>query len=368
MNGDFLVIGGGIAGVSIAAALAGSGAVILAEQEPQLSYHATGRSAAIFVDSYGNRIVQRLSRYSRPLLERNEPGADTPLLAPRGLLWLVAADEALPKVDSHFMAFPQLTPPEIRKLIPTLRAEAVRAAFMEETAADVDVHALQSTYQRRVRSLGGTILKDAQVQGAERSGNTWLVKAGDYTISTPVVINAAGAWAGLTGSLFGAADPGLLPTRRSVALVKPPAAVEVSAWPMVAAISETIYFKPEAAKLLISPSDATACVPHDAQPDDIDLAVAVDRFERLSDWTISRLDGSWAGLRTLTPDGGPIVGRDPAVDGLFWLAGQGGYGIQTAPATAALLAAQVLGQSIPADLAAIVDAVAPGRRRPITNE
>ena len=361
MNADFLIIGGGIAGISSAAALAAHGSVVLVEQESHLVYHSTARSAAIFIDSYGNSVVQHLSRFSRPLLAANAPGADGTLLTPRGAVHLIPAGMDFSDAGEKCAALPRMTPADVRTLIPIIKEEAIRGGIHEASCADIDVHALHTAYKRQVRAHDGVILTDAKVERADRSGGVWSVKAGARIISAPVVINAAGAWAGAAGAIFGATDPGLRPTKRSAALVRAPAGQDIASWPVAGTITETVYFKPEAGKLMISPYDEIPCEPHDVYADDQDLAAGIDRFEQLVDWSIHRIDSSWAGLRTLTVDGRPIVGPDPVIPGLFWLAGQGGFGIQTAPATAALIAAQVLGHAIPSELATIVDAVAPGR-------
>lgn len=361
MNVDFLIIGGGIAGTSVGAALAPHGSVGLVEQEDHLAFHATGRSAAIFCDSYGDAVIQQLSRFSRSVLAENGPGADAALLSPRGIVHLIANGETCPDHDDRRAGFDRLTAAQVRALIPAIRESAIQGGLHELSAADIDVHALQSAYQRQIRAAGGVILTGERVLRASRSDETWSVVTDASIIRAPIVINAAGAWAGATGRLFGTGDQGLMPTRRSAALVSPPSGTDVSRWPMAVTIGETVYFKPEAGKLMISPVDQVPTEPQDVHPDDYDLAVGIDRFEQLVDMPVTRVDSRWAGLRTLTADDRPVVGPDPAVEDLFWLAGQGGFGIQTAPATAALLAAQILGKSAPPPLADLADAVRPGR-------
>ena len=353
---DFLMVGAGMAGVSAAAALSTHGRTIVVEQESQPGYHATGRSAAIFANSYGNDVVRQLSAESRRLLAPE-------LLGPRGLLYLrftSSKAEAFEALD----ALPRLSPQEVCALVPILREDAIVAARWEADAADIDVATMQSAYLRALRADRGLLLVDAPVRAARWRDGGWEVDAGDNRIRARIVVNAAGAWAGPLGRLFGAKDPGLVPMRRSAAIIDGPAEGDVAGWPMVVDIDESFYFKPEGGKVMLSPADVDPSEPGDAYADDLAIAEAVDRFESVTTLPIRRVRTPWAGLRTFAPDAAPLIGFDSQVEGMFWLAGQGGFGIQTAPAAAALSAALITGCDAgfdAVDAAALAKSTAPSR-------
>lgn len=350
---DFLVIGAGMAGVSAAAALAEHGRVVLVEREEHPGYHATGRSAAIFADSYGNDVVRRLSAESRPVLE-GWKGAR--LLQPRGLLYLTLDSSSRVAFDdlSHL---PSLSAGEACALVPILRRETIVDARWEAAAADIDVAAMQAGYLKLLRDRRGILRVNAEVRLA-RYNSGWRVDAGDTTVCAPIVVNAAGGWAEEIGALFGADRSPLVPMRRSAAIIDGPAEVRVDRWPMVVDIDESVYFKPEGGKLMISPADAEPSPPCNAYADDLAIAMAVDRFETITTHPVRQVRTPWAGLRTFAPDEAPLIGFDPKVEGLFWLAGQGGFGIQTAPGAAALAARMVTGGAVDQQFAA---AVSPAR-------
>lgn len=362
---DFLVIGAGMAGVSAAAALAPRGRVVVAEQEEHPGYHATGRSAAIFADSYGNDLVRRLSAESRRLMEGwRDAGGEGDILRRRGLLYVTleaSSHQAFDDLDD----LPRLSAAEACALVPILKEEAIAHARWESGAADIDVHALLDGYLRTLRAKGGALLRQAPVRSARRLDGRWRIAAGDQVICADVVVNAAGAWAGEVGALFGASPPGLVPMRRSAAIIDGPAGQSVDHWPMVVDMAESLYFKPEAGKLMISPADAEPSPPCDAFADDLAIAIAVDRFETITTLQVRHVRTPWAGLRTFTPDQAPLIGFDPHVEGLFWLAGQGGFGIQTAPAAARLAAALIAGgdTGFSTDMDTLVTGVSPARFR-----
>lgn len=341
---DIIIIGAGIAGASAAAELARTRKVLLLEQEPQPGHHSTGRSAASFSETYGPEQVRALSRASRDFLfDPPEGFCDAPLVQPRGELFVATAAQ-MPALET-FMAQADIAAagePVDRlaalELCPILRPDYVAGGFLERHSRDVDVHALHQGFLRRFKARGGELRVDAGVTGLERTSQTWRVHVGDQGLVAPVVVNAAGAWADRIAGLAGAEPIGLQPLRRTAALVSPPDGVSVRDWPMVIDIDEQFYFKPDAGRILISPADETPSEPCDAQADEWDVAVAVDRVERATTLQVRRVAHRWAGLRTFAPDGVPVVGWDPAVPGFFWLAGQGGYGIQTAPALAVLTA------------------------------
>jgi D-arginine dehydrogenase len=354
---DFAVIGAGIAGASVAAHLAEHGRVAVFEQESQPGRHATGRSAALFSEVYGAEPVRALSRGSRAAL--NSPAADfseVPFVKPRGVLH-VASEGQLDELRA-FADLPDVAPAvswlssaEAIALCPILRPDRVAAAVLEPEAADVDVDALHQAYLRRLRARRGQVLTDRRVEALRFDDGAWTFVAGGETFRAPVVINAAGAWADEVARMAGVEPLGIQPLRRTALLVDPPAGAHIAAWPMVIGIDESFYFKPDAGQLLLSPADETAMAACDAQPDEWDIAVAVERVEAVTTLEVRRVKHRWAGLRSFAPDRVPVVGYDPQAPGFFWLAGQGGYGIQTCPALSRTAAALALGEPIPADLA-----------------
>ena len=371
MNLDFIVIGAGIAGASIAYELSKHAAVVVLEGEAQPGFHSTGRSAALFSEIYGNETVRALSRASRDFLHAPPPGF-TPhaLLKARGSLYL--ANETEGQVFEQLRSAPDvqrltrmLTPKEALRLVPILKPEWTEHALLEEGSHDVDVHALHQGYLRAMKERGAKLVCSSFVTSIERLGTGWKVTANDQVFAAPVIINAAGAWADEVAALAGLPRIGLEPRRRTALLVDPPSGVSIDEWPMVLDVADTFYFKPDAGKLLLSPADETPCAPCDAQPDDLDVAIAVDRVEQATTMTITHVRHRWAGLRSFVADRSPVIGFDPHTDGFFWLAAQGGYGIQSAPGAARLATALALRAPIPdeADYAGIEPAVSPARFR-----
>jgi D-arginine dehydrogenase len=362
---DIIVIGAGIAGASVAAHLSETRRVILIEREDRPGYHSTGRSAALFTEIYGNASIRALTRASRPFLfAPPRDFSEGPLTRMRGCLFIATAQQQ--SALRQFASLPDIapatrsvSPAEARSLCPVLREEYVAGALLEPDSADIEVHALHHGYLRLFRRRNGRLLNNAPVQGLERAGGSWTLRAGAETLTAPIVVNAAGAWADEIAALAGIARIGLVPRRRTAVLVDPPPGTDVSAWPFVNDIDEQFYFKPEAGLLFLSPADETPAEPSDVQPDEWDVAAAVDRVEMATTLRINRLKARWAGLRTFAPDRSPVVGFSEAAEGFFWLAGQGGYGIQTAPALSRAAAALALGLPLPQDLLqAGVDALA----------
>jgi D-arginine dehydrogenase len=353
---DYAVIGGGIAGISVAAELATTHRVLVLEREPHLAYHTTGRSAAIYSESYGNRPIRTLTSASRAFFASPPAGfSEQPLLKPRACVYIARADQ-LEEIE-RAIAESQVTCPlepmdeaTAYRLVPALRPGYVAAAATERNSADIDVHALHFGFQRLAMSCGVDIRRNAEALEFERSGSLWNIRAGADSYQAGVLINAAGAWADDVATKAGAQPLGAIPMRRTMIVIAAPGDGNVADWPSVMDIGEEFYFKPEGHKLLASPADETPSPPCDAQPDELDIALCVDRIERALDISVARIERSWAGLRTFCADRTPIVGFDKVVPGLFWLAGQGGYGIQTAPALSRVAAALARGEQLPGDL------------------
>ena len=342
IESEVVVIGGGIAGASVAAHLAEHVSVQMLEMESQPGYHSTGRSAAQFSESYGSEVIRRLSRASRGFFFSPPPSFGARSLAtPRPVLMIATeaqrgSMETLARSYAHDDAVEQLSPQRALDLCPILRPDRMIGALLERGPADLDVHELHQGYLRLFKARGGVVVTDARVAAVERQPDGWIVVTPRQQLRAAIVVNAAGAWAGEIGKLAGARDIGLQPLRRSAVMVDAPAALEVASWPMLMDVDETFYLKPDAGQLLLSPADETPSVPCDAQPDELDIAMAVDRLEQATTLEVKRVRRKWAGLRSFVRDRSPVVGYDPSQPGFFWMAALGGYGIQTAPALSAL--------------------------------
>ncbi|HEY3812750.1 MAG TPA: FAD-binding oxidoreductase [Caulobacteraceae bacterium] len=373
---DIVVIGAGMAGASVAAHLASDRRVLVLEREGQPGYHSTGRSAALFSAIYGSEPVRALSRASHEFLFAPPSGfAEAPLVRARPAMHIASAEQV--ERLAKFAALPDVAPvsrtigrDEALKLCPMLKPENVELAVVELEAADVDVHGLHQAYLRLLRERGGALLTDRDVEALCREGGRWRVTAGGEEFTAPILINAAGAWADKIAEQAGVATIGLQPMRRTAILVEPPPGADIDDWPMVIDGDEQFYFKPDAGLLLLSPADETPMGPCDVQPDEWDVAVAVDRVETATTLKVTRVKHRWAGLRSFVTDRTPVAGFDPDAPGFFWLAGQGGYGIQTAPALSRVAAALALGQPVPADITAhgvnVAD-LSPARLRPLAD-
>lgn len=363
---DIIVIGGGIAGVSAAAEIAAGGAsVLVLEMESQPGYHATGRSAAMYEPIDGQPLVRALTRASGRFLESPPEGfAAAPLLSPRGVIMLgYPGDEAAIAVANQ-AGYEEVDAGFARARLPILKTEGAIAILWDGLAQDIDVDALHAGRLRALRRSGGTIITDAALRRGVRDGGVWRLETAAGLFETPVVVAAAGAWTDLVAQSCGVRPVGLQPKRRSAAIIAGPAGVAVQDWPEVLPADVGFYCKPMGGKLMLSPAEEDPVEPHDAWADDLRLAEAVERLEATLDMSVQRLERSWGGLRTFAPDGLPVVGFDPRADGFFWLAGQGGYGIQTSPALARVAAALVAQHDLPGDLARAGisrDALSPAR-------
>lgn len=354
---DIAVIGGGIAGASVAAELAAEAEVVLLEAEAQPGYHTTGRSAAVFAPFYGPAPIRALTRASGAFFDAPPDGfAERPLLTPVTTMFPARADQmdvlrGMQDALSSESPLHRVDAAEARHLQPLLREGYAEAALVDESGSTIDVAALHQGYLRHFRAAGGTTMTGAEVQGLTRNREGWAIDTPAGRVLAKVVVNAAGAWADRVGALAGAGRIGLLPKRRSALIVSAPPEMEIARLPLTVDVEEEFYLKPDAGKLLISPANEDPDVPSDVQPDEMDIAICIDRIERAFDLRIHRIDSKWAGLRSFVADKAPVAGWSRHAEGFFWLAGQGGYGIQSAPALARYAAAAVLGREMPADIA-----------------
>jgi D-arginine dehydrogenase len=352
---DVVVVGAGMAGASIAYELAVRSRVLLLEMESQPGFHATGRSAALFSEAYGGPAVRALSRASRSFFEAPPDGFRGDILHPRGSLFIANTEtegdlQALAAMPDIARLTQLLSPAQAHAMVGILAADSTVAALFEPDSMDIDVDALHQGYLRGLVARGGKLACNAAVTSIEKNRHDWTVVAGEKAFGATRVVNAAGAWADRVAMLAGAAPCNLSPLRRTIITIDMPEAIAGGRCPMVITADESLYFKPDAGRLLISPADETPDIAGDAQPDELDVAIAADGFERLTGRPVTRILSRWAGLRTFAGDRLPVVGEDPVREGFFWLAGQGGYGIQMAPALARCAASLVEGRALPTDV------------------
>jgi D-arginine dehydrogenase len=378
VDAEVLIVGAGIAGASLAWRLVQPGAmqrsVMLIEQESQPGFHATGRSAAMFMESYGPPQARALTRAGRVFYESPPAGfAEMPLLTPRGALYVAQSGQAdlLTRTEAELRAtgtaIEVLSADAARHLVPVLRHDQLLAALHEPDARDIDVHALHQAFLRGARRGGALLRADSELLAARYDGAAWQVTLADGSrLSAAVIVNAAGAWADEVARRCGVAPLGIQACRRSAFTFDAPAGVTVAGWPVVAGIDEAEgwYFKPDGGRLLGSPANADPCPAHDVQPEELDVATGIARIEAATTLTIRRPARTWAGLRSFAPDGELVIGTEAHAPRFFWLAGQGGYGIQSAAGASLLAASLLTSQPLPDRLAAqgvVAGLMAPGR-------
>lgn len=353
-----------MAGCGAAARLAPHAKVTVLEAEARPAYHTTGRSAAVFFLNYGNQTVRAFNHASEMVFRTGADLSDQGFLSPRGVLEVMepGQEDAFAAYLDGATGLEILDTAAILELFPIYRPEkALRAAY-EPDASDIDVDALLQAFIRVLRRAGGTIVPDARVSALTRAGGIWRAETPAGTFEAPVVVNAAGAWGDRIAALGGIDPVGLTPCRRTIAVLPLPDAVDTRRWPVTASVGETWYAKPDGGRLWVSPADEDPVEPHDAFPDDMVMAEGLHRFAEATTFEVTRVERSWAGLRTFAPDRTLVNGWEPGDVGFFWLVGQGGYGIQTAPAMSQLAADLVLDQTpaVPQDA---VQAVSPARFR-----
>ena len=370
---DFLVVGAGMAGASAAFWLAERGRVVVLEQEDVAGYHTTGRSAAMYMQTYGGPLTKGLAVTGRSFL--TDPPSDfaaSPLLSPREVLYVGRADQ-IDMLDRFYE--------ENRRRVPTLarldanqaleqpvplREDYVAGAVLEPEAEEIDVAALHQGFLRGLRARGGTLMTEAAVTAFARARGLWHAETPAGAYCAPVVVNAAGAWCDAVAACAGVAPIGLQPKRRTAFIFDGPADGGVDDWPMVHDIDDAFYLKPDAGRILGSPADETPSEPCDVYPEELDIAIGADRIMQATTLDIRHIRNKWAGLRSFVRDRQPVAGFDVAAEGFFWLAGQGGAGIMTAPALGAVTAALVTGEPLPQAAAAhgiAAERLGPGRLR-----
>ncbi|RIZ39940.1 NAD(P)/FAD-dependent oxidoreductase [Pseudomonas putida] len=367
---DTLIIGAGIAGASLGYRLAGQQRVLLVERESQPGYHSTGRSAAMFMEAYGTPQIQALTRASRAFYESPPQGfCEHPLLEPRGCLYVASLEqrELLEQTYAQNLAngteVSLLDRDAALALIPSLRGETLAGAVLEPGAMDLDVHALHQGFLRGYRTAGGELRCNAELIQAWYLDDVWQVELADGSrLQARCLVNAAGAWADRVAEQCGVARIGLQPCRRSAFTFPGPAEQDFTCWPAVIGVDESFYFKPDAGQLLGSPANADPVEPQDAAPEEFDVALGIYNIEAMTTLAIRRPSHTWAGLRSFVADGDLVIGFDAHAPAFFWLAAQGGYGIQSAAGASRLAADVLLGQPLCASL--VSQGVAPERLSP----
>ena len=356
---DYAVIGAGMAGASVAYRLSLAGAsVVVLEQESQPGYHSTGRSAAMFMETYGTAHTRALTRASRDFFLNPPAGfSDHPILTPRSVLYIAQAGQedlleaAYQDYRAQGLEVERLDAAQAIKLVPCLSPDTLAGAILDTVASDMDVHGLHQGFLRGMRDHGVQLLPDTRLEGAQWAEGLWTLHTStQHTLQARHIVNAGGAWADAVAERCGVATLGIEPRRRSAFLFAPPEGVDISHWPTVVAVDESYYFKPDAGMLLGSPANADPVQAHDVAPEELDIATGIYRIEEATSLRIRRPSHVWAGLRSFAPDNEFVIGWDAQAPGFFWLAGQGGYGIQTAAGASELAATLLQGLPLPDSL------------------
>ena len=351
-DSDIIIIGAGIAGASLASELSDTHNVILLEREDHAGYHATGRSAAIFLPTYGPAVIQALTKASGAFFHNTPKDfCPTPLLSPRSTMMVAKTGDEAHINEALAVGMCEIDISETQKRIPPLNTNLYNRAFVDDDTSDIEVDVLLHAHLKKFKQNGGKLLRRSEVTAIEKTSDGWKIQCKNETYTGAIIVNAAGAWADTIATMANLPVCNLHPKRRSAALIDVSTKWDSSTWPLTVGAGNTFYFRPMGAKLMISPADETVTQAHDAWADDMALAQAMELFGEATGYDVTHVEHSWAGLRTFAPDGDPVVGFDPQANGFFWLAGQGGYGIQTSPALSRLAAALIRGQEIPQDIA-----------------
>lgn len=353
---DIAVIGAGIAGASVASELAKDASVLLIEKEEFPGYHSTGRSAAMYIPSYGPPLIQALTKASGAFFQHCPNGfCDTALLRPRAEMLVARQDQlsAIEKIlseNSHSDSMQPIDAEEVLRRCPLLKPNYAAAGVLETSGSDIDVHALHQGFLSLFKQRSGTLITNSEVHRLKKVSNGWTIQTSTDEISTGIVVNAAGAWADELGKIADAETIGLVPKRRTALMIELPGVSKLDSIPLVADIEEAFYIKPDAGRLLISPANEDPSPPCDVQPEELDIAICINEVEKAFTFKVNTIIRKWAGLRSFVRDNSPVAGYSSQADNFFWLAGQGGYGIQSSPALARYAAALILDQQLPDDL------------------
>ena len=355
-SSDIIVIGGGIAGLSAAAALSRHAKVVLLEAEEAIGYHSSGRSATMLHYALGDPLVRALTLASRGFFENPPPDFTDVPLGHRMPILIHAREEEVAELDllaaeiAPFAELERVGEDGIFELCPAIRTGdgGAVAGLADRNGIRLDPHALLQGHARALRHQSGEIVTGARVKALEWAGGLWSIETETgASFTTPIVINAAGAWADTLAALAGLGPLGLSPLRRTIITFDGPAGMDTSAWPFAKTVGDELYFAPESGRLFASPMDEVPTDPCDAQPDEYEVALAAHRIEERTTMTVGRIHSRWAGLRTFAPDRHLVAGFDPRAEGFFWLAGQGGFGLQTSPVMAEVAESLVAGTPWP---------------------
>ncbi len=353
-SADIIIIGAGIAGASLANELSSNHSVILLEAETQPGYHSTGRSAAVFLPTSGPGLILSLVHASGDFFHNTPQGfCEHPLLSPRTTMMIAKSGD-----DEHFdlglsNGMQEISTTQALEKVPAINTQNYTKFSIDPQTFDIDVDALLAAHIKRLKKNAGQLVTNAQVIKLGHHNNLWTVTTKQQEFNAPIIVNAAGAWADHVAELAGLKALSIQPKRRSAALIDVSDKWDVSHWPFVIAAGDRFYFRPIGKKLMISPADQTPVEPHDAWADDMALAHAMEDFQQATGFEVTHLEHTWAGLRSFAPDEHPVIGFDPRAKGFFWLAGQGGYGIETSPAISRIASAFIAQQNIPADIKAL---------------
>ena len=350
---DVIVVGAGIAGASVAAHLAETKRVLILEMEDRPGFHTTGRSAATFEPNYGPPPMLAFTRASNDFFVNPPQGfTDGPLLVPRSSLFFEAeGQEAFTeKMLANGSGLEEISEAQALKHFHVLREGYAKRTILDPHTGDLDVDLLHRGYLKLFKARGGQLLNSAAAETIERVGNDWRITIAQGVFESDILVNAAGAWGDVVAIKAGVKPVGLQPKRRSIGVIPMDGIEGAADFPMVTDMGETWYAKPQSGKMMVSSADATPVDPHDAYADDMAIAEGIERLMNATTIEVNHLDHSWGGLRTFAPDGSPVIGYDQYTEGFFWLVGQGGYGIQSAPALSRSAAAMVLKEKIPSDV------------------
>ena len=354
---DVVIIGGGIAGIAACAQIAPHLKVTLLEAEPELCYHSSGRSAATFIEDYGNRVTKELNKESLTFLKSESQG----FLKKRGLLLIGKyGEEKEFQTDAGDLGLAHISFDEAFQLLPSLKQEGITRQAYRPDVYDIDTNKLFEYYRKIALENGAQIRKQTKLISAYLQNNKWKIKSSNGDLSASILINAAGAWADQVAEFCGVSKLNIIPYKRSIARMQAPKGVDVQNWPMLDGVGETWYAKPDAGNLIVSPADKQMVSAHDAWADDETLAAGIQSFQGVVNFPINRMLSNWAGLRSFAPDGNLVIGPDKNNSSFFWFAGQGGYGFQTAAAASQLLSDLLLEKNVSVD-SEILEAVLPGR-------